>query len=63
MREYFQPDDRVFLPFFPLFTVSKVGQMGGKVWKELKYTQTRKKNTRERLSKVQAVRKHLTSSP
>ena len=29
--------------------------MGGKVWKELKYTQTRKRNTRARLKAVQAV--------
>ena len=29
--------------------------MGGKVWKELKYTQTRKRNARERLKKVQKV--------
>ena len=29
--------------------------MGGKVWKELKYTQTRKANARQRLKAVQKV--------
>jgi len=38
-----------------LSVLRQVGQMGGKVWKELKYTKTRKRNAKQRLSQIQKV--------